>query len=230
MCVAAIAWNAHPNWRLVAIGNRDEFHTRLAAPLHWWDNGIAAGRDLEAGGTWLGVKQGRFALVTNRRAEDYPRSGMVSRGNLVTDWLLGKDRSETERMNPFNLIVADPRGLRLMTNYPEQIALTLPNGIHTLSNGGLDEAWFKERQLAKALDHWIAADAPPEALLVALADRQADPEQDDAPLSPVFIAQPAYGTRCSTVIAIGTDGKGWMIERSFDASARVTGTVSLALD
>ena len=73
MCVAAIAWLAHPRWRLVAIGNRDEFHGRPTAPLARWDNGVLAGRDLQAGGTWLGVHaDGRFALVTNLRAEGYP--------------------------------------------------------------------------------------------------------------------------------------------------------------
>lgn len=74
MCVAAIAWAAHPRWRLVAIGNRDEFHARPAAPLARWDNGIVAGRDLEAGGTWLGVSPGRFALVTNYRVDGYPKA------------------------------------------------------------------------------------------------------------------------------------------------------------
>ena len=90
MCVAAIAWLAHPRWQMVAIGNRDEFHGRPTAPLAAWGNGIAAGRDLEAGGTWLGVSTGRFGLVTNLRAPGYPRPGMASRGALVTDWLRGQ--------------------------------------------------------------------------------------------------------------------------------------------
>ena len=84
MCVAATAWAAHPRWRLVAIGNRDEFHGRPTAPLSVWDNGIIAGRDLEAGGTWLGVHPaGRFALVTNLRTPGYPRTELASRGALV---------------------------------------------------------------------------------------------------------------------------------------------------
>ena len=91
MCVAAIAWRADPRWLLVAIGNRDEFHARPTAPLARWPDGrVIAGRDLEAGGTWLGVSQGRFGLVTNLRTPGYPKPELASRGALVTDWLRGQ--------------------------------------------------------------------------------------------------------------------------------------------
>ena len=85
MCVAALAWLAHPRWRLVAIGNRDEFHARPTAPLARWSGGVIAGQDLQAGGTWLGVREQRFGLVTNLRALGFPQPDMVSRGALVTD-------------------------------------------------------------------------------------------------------------------------------------------------
>ena len=86
MCVAAIAWHAHPRWRLVAIGNRDEYHARPAAPLALWDDGsgIIAGRDLVGGGAWLGVSEaGRFVLITNRRGFGDPDPARRSRGELV---------------------------------------------------------------------------------------------------------------------------------------------------
>lgn len=84
MCVAAAAFRAHPCWRLVLIGNRDEFHERPTAPLARWAGGIIAGRDLRAGGTWLGVsEEGRAALVTNLRAEGYPQAHLASRGALA---------------------------------------------------------------------------------------------------------------------------------------------------
>ena len=89
MCVAALAWNAHRDWQLVAIGNRDEYHERPAAPLALWQNGIIAGRDLQLGGTWLGVSGERFALVTNLRGHGLPDPAKVSRGSLVTDLLRG---------------------------------------------------------------------------------------------------------------------------------------------
>ena len=85
MCVAAFAWRAHPDWHLVAIGNRDEYHQRPAAPLaHWKDReGVIAGRDLQSGGTWLGVsEQGQFVLVTNLRGYGQPDPSRKSRGEL----------------------------------------------------------------------------------------------------------------------------------------------------
>jgi uncharacterized protein with NRDE domain len=227
MCVAAIAWQAHPRWRLVAAGNRDEFHGRPAAPLTRWDSGILAGRDLEAGGTWLGAAPGRFALVTNRRAEGYPRPGMASRGALVTDYLEGKPQGDGAAMNPFNLITAGPDGAHLLTNFPEGDRRVLTSGIHTLSNGALDELWFKERQLAGALERWLAGEAAPEALLAELSDPQPDPDQAEAPFSSVFIVHPDYGTRCSTVVAVDHHGRGTIIERSFDSAGGETGLVRL---
>jgi len=70
MCLLVVAWMSHPRYRLVVVGNRDEFHDRPTAPLGWWSDhpGILAGRDLRAGGTWLGLaRSGRFGLVTNFR-------------------------------------------------------------------------------------------------------------------------------------------------------------------
>lgn len=90
MCLAAIAINQHPNYKLVCIANRDEFHNRPSQPMHWWsENDILAGADLQANGTWMGItKQGRFALVTNVRNPDlHPAQDAPSRGHLVT-WSL----------------------------------------------------------------------------------------------------------------------------------------------
>ncbi len=227
MCVAAIAWEAHPGWKLVAIGNRDEYHSRAAEPLAVWDNGILAGRDLEAGGTWLGVSAGRFALVTNRRAEGYPRPGMASRGGLVTGWLLDEDPGDTAAMNPFNLFAAGPQGAQLSTNFPDIESRMLPPGIHGLSNGGLDERWHKIARLEEALSGWLDHDADPAALLDALADEAPDPADPDNFLSPPFIRNPGYGTRCSSVIVVAADGRGTIIERRFDELGLVTGETAL---
>ena len=93
MCILALAWLAHPRWRLVVAGNRDELHARPAAPLARWGkpDHLIAGRDLEAGGTWLGVsEQGCFAVLTNLRGYGPPQPGRASRGALVTDLLAGE--------------------------------------------------------------------------------------------------------------------------------------------
>ena len=229
MCVAAIAWLAHPRWKLVAIGNRDEFHGRRTAPLAEWDNGIVAGRDLEAGGTWLGVHPAsRFALVTNLRAEGFPKPGMASRGALVTGWLLGLSLGELAAMNPFNLFVAGPNGAELLTNYPAAQRHPLAPGIHGLSNGSFADRWYKTLRLEAALAEWlVAGDDGTAALFTALADNTRAPDTPDAEFSSVFITSPAYGTRCSTVVLVDDEGAGTIVERSFDSDGAASGEVTL---
>lgn len=228
MCVAAIAWAAHPRWRLVAIGNRDEFRARATAPLAAWDNGIIAGRDLEAGGTWLGVHPaGRFALVTNLRTPGYPRAELASRGALVTDGLLGRPPQPVPARNPFNLWLADGHALRFASNHPKWTEHDLQPGVHGLSNGARGDRWFKTARLEDALAAWLERDQPVERLFDALRDETPQsPDPEDA-FSPVFIAGPTYGTRCSTVVLVDNEGRGRIIERSFDASAALTGEVAL---
>lgn len=238
MCVAAIAWRAHPRWRLVMIGNRDEFHARPTAPLSVWPDGrIIAGRDLQAGGTWLGVSPGRFSLVTNYRVEGYPLPHLASRGALVSDWLRGNAPGDVSTMNPFNLWTADTDELAVTANYPAAARTALATGIHGLSNGGADDdRWFKTGRLEMALAAWLERDGYPAELLELLADRTIDPDALDRATGPipefssVFIANEGYGTRCSTVLAIDNDGQGTIIERSFDESGDETGIVSLGFD
>ena len=230
MCVAAAAFRAHPRWRLVVIGNRDEFHERPTAPLSRWDSGVIAGRDLLAGGTWLGVNdEGRCALVTNLRAEGYPQPHLASRGALVTEWLAGREPAAPETMNPFNLFMADARSAWHLTNHPEVRRFALAPGIHGLSNGPHEAPWAKTRALEAALASWLAADQGNPALLFgALADRTELPGAGPEPrFSPVFIRHPLYGTRCSTVIAIDATGRGRIIERRFDADGVTTGETEL---
>ncbi|PKB24967.1 uncharacterized protein with NRDE domain [Novosphingobium kunmingense] len=228
MCVAAIAWAADPRWKVVAIGNRDEFHARPTAPLAAWDDApLVAGRDLQAGGTWLGVSAGRFGLVTNLRVPGYPRAELSSRGALVSDWLRGREPGGIEGMNPFNLWLAERDSLRFVTNHPAAQTVSLSTGIHGLSNGARGDRWFKIARLEAALEDWLASDAAPEALFAALADptpQSADPE--DA-FSSVFIRNETYGTRCSTVVLVDADGRGTIVERRFDALGRETGETSL---
>lgn len=248
MCVLAFAWQAHPRWQLVVAGNRDELHARPAAPLARWDEPphLLAGRDLLSGGTWLGAsEQGRFVVVTNLRGFGMPEPDRVSRGRLVTDLLSGggdygdPERADLAAFNPFNLIMADRTQARFLTNRPAASRSKLDHGIYGLSNGGLDEPWPKTMQLKACLLDWIVAGATqPEALLDALAietlpDVGLRPMQpSDAPQeaqdSPIFIRNPVYGTRCSTVAAIDAAGAGVIIERRFAANGTAAGETSLS--
>jgi len=238
MCVAAIAWNAHPRWRLVVVANRDEYHERPSAPLARWQGeaGVIAGRDLRAGGTWLGVSEaGRFALVTNYRLPGYPRPDRASRGGLVSGWLEQGALPEVAGMNPFNLFVADAGGAAHVTNHPDAAHTALTPGVHGLSNGPLAPAWSKTRALCDALSLWLdAGDGDHAPLFAALRSEAPAPpprwhEGEPEPrFAPVFIRDAAYGTRCSTVMAIGADGAGTIVERRYDAQGGQTGEAAFA--
>jgi uncharacterized protein with NRDE domain len=246
MCVLAFAWRAHPRWPLVVAGNRDELHARPTSPLARWDrpDHLLAGRDLQSGGTWLGVsEESRFAVVTNLRG-GLPEPGRASRGALVTDVLSGEgdyadplDADLTD-FNPFNLIVAERERAYFLSNRPENIRSRLAPGIYGLSNGALDEPWPKTLRLKEMLLEWIVSAATqPEFLLQGLHDESlpgvgipsAIPSDvpQEPPLSPIFIRNSVYGTRCSTVVAVDDQGQGVIIERRYDAAGDDAGETAL---
>ncbi|MEW9856271.1 NRDE family protein [Novosphingobium sp. M1R2S20] len=237
MCVAAAAWNAHPDWRLVVAGNRDEYHARPAAALERWADvpGLIAGRDLSGGGTWLGIHDaGRFALVTNFRQPEGPKPGRPSRGGLVTDLLEGRTPQHLAEMNPFNVIHCDGPDAWFLTNFPSVHQEPLASGIHGLSNGGFHDRWPKTLQLESALRSWLVqetSDLTP--LLDALRVETPPPSTATASggpeprFAPVFISDALYGTRCSTVVAVKRDGSGTIAERRFDEEGIATGETRL---
>ncbi len=242
MCIAVLAWQAHPRWQLVVAANRDEYHARPASPLARWENkrGIIAGRDLTGGGTWLGVQEvgahqaaeqtgGRLVLVTNFRVAGYPQQDRPSRGALVTGLLTGDDPEKVPLApyNPFNLFCADVSGARFLSNYPEPERGLLMPGVHGLSNGSFHVPWPKTRALSAAMQEWLEGEADdPTALFTPLADEEpieADQQGPEPRLSGVFIRDAIYGTRCSTVVAIDRAGVGVVIERRFDAGGVASG-------
>ncbi len=248
MCVLAFAWQAHPRWRLVMAGNRDELHARPTAALARWDqpDHLLAGRDLQSGGTWLGVsEQGRFAVVTNLRGYGGPVPDRASRGELVVDLLAGEGRyadvneAQLSDFNPFNLIVAGHDRARFLSNRPEPVEATLAPGIYGLSNGALDEPWPKTMRLKEILLEWIVDGAThPESLFAGLRE-EAQPDVGVRPASPsdvpqepalssIFIHNPVYGTRCSSVVAIDNRGNGRIIERRFTPEGDVAGETLLS--
>ena len=247
MCVLAFAWHAHPRWRMVMAGNRDELHARPATPLARWasPDHVLSGRDLQSGGTWLGVsEQGRFAVITNLRGHGEPQPDRLSRGGLVSGFLTGQgpyarlENTDLSSFNPFNLILVDGDRASILTNQPEVLRSALAPGIYGLSNGSLDEPWPKTMQLKSRLLDWIVSgDSRPEILLHALRD-DAVPKVGISPVaasdveleprnSPVFIRHPVYGTRCSTVVVIDNDGQGVIVERRYSPAGEATGETTL---
>jgi uncharacterized protein with NRDE domain len=247
MCVLAFAWRAHPQWTLVVAGNRDELHERAAQPLERWEEpaGMIAGRDLQSGGTWLGVSElGVFATVTNLRGHGPPEPGRPSRGALVTEALSGHRHrrgwsdAEFAAFNPFNLVVINRAQAQFTTNQPEPASTLLGPGIYGLSNGALDEPWPKTLRLKEMVLDWLLAPASdPATLLDGLRDevlpelgvRSAVPSDipQEPALSPIFIHNPAYGTRCSTVVTIDGRGRGTIIERRYTPAGDEAGERAL---
>lgn len=248
MCLIVLAWRAHPRYRLIVAANRDEYFARPSAPAGFWDDSppFLAGRDLEAGGTWLGITpQGRFAALTNYRNPVERRPLAPSRGALVSDFLAGtlgplKYLEAVEKRaadyNGFSLLVGDATSLYFLSNRGGHIARVEP-GVHGLSNHLLDTPWPKIVK-SKA---WLAArlDAPLdlEGAFRLLDDRERAPNgalpdtgvslELEERLSAIRIpAVAGYGTRCSTVLAFGKDGKVEFHERSFREDGGTSGTVS----
>ena len=233
MCIISLAWQAHPHWQLVALGNRDELHGRPAEPLARWQGRehLLAGRDVQAGGTWLGVsEQGRFAAVTNLSGHGSADGNRASRGDLLKDFLSGEGRRADldtvpfADFNPFNLITIANNEARVHSNRPESVSSTLAPGIHGLTNGPVDRPWPKAKHLNAALADWLRSGAEdPVLLMEALTSRTTyslNPSADsgsrtqlEPQTSGIFIDNPLYGTRCSTIVAIDHAGRGSIWER-----------------
>lgn len=228
MCVVALALDCHPHWRLVLAANRDEFHARDTAPLARWNDApqVIAGRDLQAGGSWLGVSdEGRLAALTNIRTGILPDADKASRGALVADWLeagVAPDVAMLPGYNPCNLLLIGAEGAALYANHPEPSCTPLGSGLHSLSNGHAGEPWPRRRAAEEALGRWLQSGDSPVVLFAMLRDESLLDDEGE----PVFINAPVYGTRCSTVIAVDRAGQGWIAERRFDAFGAQTGESS----
>jgi len=251
MCVVAFAWNVHPRWRLLLIGNRDEFHGRPTAGLApWRDSPVLAGRDLLAGGTWAGAtRNGRCAVVTNVRDPRLSAPTVRSRGELPTMFLTGDlDAHATSRLlaehagdyAPFNLLLVDPRSCAYLGNHPITEQAVVEPGLYGLSNGGFDAPWPKLRRVKGALRDWLdgSADDPAPLWQVLRESRPFPPDslpdtgvglELEHRLSSVFIDSRDYGTRSSTVIAIDHDGAGWIAERRFGPDGVPIGQTCLSI-
>jgi len=241
MCLIALAWRAHPAFPLVVAANRDEWRARPAAPAAWWDDvpGLLAGRDLEAGGTWMGVTRGgRFCAVTNFRDPSDKRTTARSRGELVAAFLAGAGppRAYCEALaarsrdyNGFNLLAGDGESL-VYFGSREGEARDVEPGVHALSNHLLDEPWPKVRRAREAMRAALAdGDEPLFAMLsdTTPGDDGELPETGvglewERRLSPALITGEDYGTRASTVLRVSAGGEVRFEERTRNATGTVT--------
>lgn len=230
MCLVALAIDQSRRFPLVVAANRDEYFARPTARLAWWtpDAGgpaILSGRDLQAGGTWLGLTaEGRLGIVTNVRHGKPADPQSPSRGHIVPEWLASREsadrfwmRTALSGYNGFNLIAADfRRGDCFWATNLRPTPQRIERGVYGLSNAGLDTPWPKVRtlksRLAEALPQAESVDALSALLFEALADRSEAPDHElpdtgmpaerERMLSAAFIRAPElnYGTRCSTLV------------------------------
>ncbi|WP_339544144.1 NRDE family protein [Pseudomonas sp. RA_35y_Pfl2_P32] len=248
MCLIVFAWRPDHATPLIVAANRDEFYARPSLPLAAWPEApqVHAGRDLEAGGTWLGIgADGRFAALTNIRNPHQPPA-RKSRGELVARFLTGElpiDQYLADVVGRsleyagFNLLIGNCQAL-WHYNAQEAEPSQLAAGVYGLSNAGLDTPWPKLLK-AKAALREVLDDPQPQALLALLGDPQTAPFGDlpdtgvglatESLLSSVFIASPTYGTRASTALIVQADGSRVMVERSFGPYGGHLGEVQIRL-
>ena len=246
MCLIVLAWQVHADYPLVVAANRDEFFARTAAPAGFWADhpDVLAGRDLQAGGSWLGVtRQQRFAALTNFREGRPQHPEAASRGALVADFLTGQSAASSYlealakrggEYNGFNLLVGDGQHLGYYSNRGAGWRALEP-GIYGLSNHLIDTPWPKLAAAKAAFAAALAQLPATTPFFDLLADREivADahlPETGVAIaweriLSAVFVSSPDYGTRASTLLTLARSGQVTLTERSFGQDAEPLGEV-----
>ena len=248
MCLILLAIKKHPQYKLIAAANRDEFYDRPTAPAAFWNETphLLGGRDLLAGGTWLGItRQGRLAAVTNYRDPASLKKNAPTRGKLVSRFLSGRDsptgyldelNQKAFRYNGFNLIVGDRDSLFWYSNRGNG-PRKLSSGLYGLSNHLLDTAWPKiSRSKAQLASLLRKEEAPSVDALFHLLGDQTMADEESLPdtgvgieweriLSAVFIKSPDYGTRSSTLIFMDTKDHVTFIERTFDPKSEKASTL-----
>jgi uncharacterized protein with NRDE domain len=237
MCLVVFAHNSHPNYKFIFAANRDEFYDRPTEQADFWKEqpDLLAGKDLKAGGTWMGItKSGKFAAITNYRDLSNIKEDAPTRGLVVTDYLLGNLSSEDYYdsvksdlldYNGFNLIFGDINNLFYFSTHTDGLR-KLEAGVHGLSNAVLDTPWPK---VEKSKKHFLKLMGHEELhaweLLSLLGDTRKAKDKDlpdtgvgiewEKVLSSVFIQSPQYGTRCSTAVLIDKEKNVRFAEKTF---------------
>jgi uncharacterized protein with NRDE domain len=222
MCLILFAWQQHADYPLIAIANRDEYYARPSCDAHWWEDAdIFAGRDLEAGGTWLGVnRRGHFSAVTNVREPGGMQPGKRTRGELTRDFLKRNDDAEVylqqlaqhdQDYAGFNLLLGDVTGMWFYSNRESQIR-RIEAGVYGVSNGRFDEPWPKLESGREELETMLNSGIEHDQLMEILTDHRIAEDHElpstgvaldiERLLSSRFIRSAEYGTRACSVVTI----------------------------
>ena len=241
MCLIVFANNILDDYKLIFAANRDEFYNRPSEQAEFWNEypDLLAGKDLQAGGTWMGItRQGRFAAITNFRDLKNHRTDAPSRGNLTTDFLVNNispldyynSLKETlNQFNGFNLILGTVDELFYFSNKIDGLKKLEP-GIHGISNAILDTPWPKVEKSKRQLQHLIEhKNIHPWEILNLLDDTSLAKDEElpdtgvglelERMLSPIFIKSKEYGTRSSTIVTVDKNNNVRFVEKAYFANS-----------
>ncbi|SEK42642.1 Uncharacterized conserved protein, contains NRDE domain [Colwellia chukchiensis] len=240
MCILFIAIEQHPDYPVIICANRDEFHQRPTQNIHWWPGqNILAGKDLQAGGTWLGLnRQGYFSAITNFRRPAHFDSNKCSRGDLVLQ-ALNQNATTTaqylaqsaEQYNDFNLVFGPLNHLQAFDSVNKKFTSLTP-GFHSVCNGALDDIWPKMALGLNSIEALISANSIDIQALFDVMSNQTTANTQDLPatgispaleslLSSIFIQSADYGTRSTTLILQATCGKVEVFDRNYDVDGTI---------
>ncbi|MFW1678094.1 NRDE family protein [Pontibacter sp. JAM-7] len=241
MCLIVFAYRCHPDYPLILLANRDEFYARPTRAMQFWPEqpDLLAGKDLQAGGTWMGINtQGRFAAITNYRQGKATSIEGYSRGQLPGDFLTGSQnctdyltqlQTTAHHFPGYNLLLGDTYGLYYHSNQNSAIKQLTP-GVYGLSNALLDTPWPKlelaKQRFAELLNQKLLDS---DLLLNLMTDRhQPDPgllpdtgvgAELEHLLAPVFIQSELYGTRSTSLLVQHTSGHTDLYEKTYPAAS-----------
>lgn len=255
MCLITFAYKAHPTYKLIIAANRDEFYNRPTRKAQFWKDEkhseILAGKDLEAGGTWMGINtSGKWGALTNYRDPSWVREHPPSRGELILDFLKNKELPKAQLLHlkenakdysGFNLLLGDTESLFHFSNVTNSIT-EIESGIHGVSNALFNTSWPKLNQAKQELKEVIKSKNFEFEDLFQLLKNEHKPPKEQLPntgipkewekaVSSVFIKTESYGTRCSTLLLIDYDGKATFLERRYDPkTSTILGDNAFQLD
>lgn len=243
MCLIVFAWDFHEEYKLVLAANRDEEYKRKSMKVTFWEDapGIVAGRDLQAGGTWMGIHENwKFSAITNFRNPKLVKPNAPTRGFLPLNYLRSQSdplaylkllqQNDGEKYNGFNLLTGDQDGLYHYNNVNNKIT-KVERGVHALSNATLDTSWPKVDRAKEKLKRELSYGFDELSLLEMMYDIEKAPDGDlpktgvtlkwEKELSPMFIKTPEYGTVSSSVLLVDRANRVTFAERTYSKATGI---------
>ncbi|MGB1262517.1 MAG: NRDE family protein [Cognaticolwellia sp.] len=241
MCILFIGVEQHPDYPVIICANRDEFHQRPTQSMHWWsEQHILAGKDLQAGGTWLGLNSdGDFAALTNFRKPDSFDSAKRSRGDLVVQALQNSPARTQQQLlqtsaqyNDFNLVFGPLNNLQAFDSVSRKFVALTP-GFHSVCNGALDDIWPKMALGVNNISDLITNNHINVDAFFAVMSNQTIADKQDLPatgisaewellLSSIFIKSVDYGTRSTAIILQSKTGNIAVYEQNYNREGELS--------